>query len=198
MKQFFFLYDPCQLACHFRLPNARCFVVKLYSTHNKIVLTSAGELIHGHTNKKSGSTTVQYVLFLCAIWMLRWKPELRMVYPLTYKEETTQTWVTAPLHCLVTSAVMIFYSVGGALILIWAPIFPISIFRFSTFYFRQPLVQISIFDFSFLIFFDIFLGFDIWFLMIWPRGELLVASGLYPSTLSSWQWPGWFFCPEKK
>ena len=165
----FFLFDPCQFACHFRLSKCEVF----YSTHNKIVLTSAGELIHGHTNKKSGSTTVQYVLFLCAIWMLRWKPEVRMVYLLTCKEERTQTCVTAPLHCLVTSAVKIFYSVGGALILIWAPIFPISILWFNTFYFRQPLFQNLIFNFSFLIF--SILGFDIWFLMIWPRGELLVA-----------------------
>ena len=66
-----------------------------------------------------------------------------------------------------TSAVTIFYLVCVASIMILASIFPISIFRFNTFDFRQTLVPISIFDFSFSVF-PIF-GFDIWILIVWPR-----------------------------
>ena len=75
------------------------------------------------------------------------------------------------IYCAGTSvgicAVTIFYLVWVASILILASIFPILIFRFNTFDFRQPLVPISIFDFPFSVF--PILGFDVWFLMIWPR-----------------------------
>ena len=78
------------------------------------------------------------------------------------------------LRLLPGSAVTIFYLVCVASILILASIFPISIFRFNTFDFRQPQVPISIFDFSFSVF--PILGLDIWFSIIWLWREAQVTK----------------------